>query len=335
MQCPECEYICFRRAKVCSGCGFNFKKAHTSAAALFRNDSFTIFARSIIPEKGQEPSTLTPPVDNEGIAVMEPPEDIQGNSELASGEFLLNLSDAEPEPSASSPESSNTEPDTMEFSSMEFGSDTDINLEEIEVEGLGLGLEPFDEDPSEHEILETEENTLEFNETFDILDLAPEPEENILEIIDEPKILDLSFEETEPLIEISLDDEPEIERVSPSKNEEAFVVEVDSMDEELELTPEPVLIEQEAVQAETEPPILDLGDDEIFLKIDEELELGSHDESPPAPVVIEELDFKLEIDDSDGPLITTYTETPKVEIEDLGLELEDSETPPTPDPEKP
>ncbi|SVE43915.1 uncharacterized protein METZ01_LOCUS496769, partial [marine metagenome] len=54
MQCPDCGYICFKQAKDCGNCGFNFKKAATSAATLFQNDSFTIFAGSKTPEKGQE-----------------------------------------------------------------------------------------------------------------------------------------------------------------------------------------------------------------------------------------------------------------------------------------
>ena len=95
MQCPDCGYICFKQAKDCGNCGFNFKKAATSAASLFRNDSFTIFAGSKTPEKGQESSAVTASADSEDIAVMDHPEDSQENPELESGEFLLNLSDAD------------------------------------------------------------------------------------------------------------------------------------------------------------------------------------------------------------------------------------------------
>ena len=91
MQCPDCGYICFKQAKDCGNCGFNFKKAATSTATLFRNDSFTIFAGSKTPEKGQESSAVTASADSEEIAVMDPPEDSQKNPELESGEFLLNL----------------------------------------------------------------------------------------------------------------------------------------------------------------------------------------------------------------------------------------------------
>ena len=94
MQCPDCGYICFKRAKDCGNCSFNFKKAATSATTLFRNDSFTIFAGSKTPEKGQESSAVTASADSEDIAVMDHPEDSQENPELESGEFLLNLSDA-------------------------------------------------------------------------------------------------------------------------------------------------------------------------------------------------------------------------------------------------
>ena len=149
MQCPDCGYICFKQAKDCGNCGFNFKKAATSAASLFRNDSFTIFAGSKTPEKGQESSAVTASADSEDIAVMDHPEDSQENPELESGEFLLNLSDAGQESSATALESSTSDSDTLEFMPLEFGTDADINLEEVEVEGLGLRLKPLEDEPSE------------------------------------------------------------------------------------------------------------------------------------------------------------------------------------------
>ena len=149
MQCPDCGYICFKQAKDCGNCGFNFKKAATSAATLFRNDSFTIFAGSKTPEKGQESSAVTASADSEDIAVMDHPEDSQENPELESGEFLLNLSDAGQESSATALESSTSDSDTLEFTPLEFGTDADINLEEVEVEGLGLRLKPLEDEPSE------------------------------------------------------------------------------------------------------------------------------------------------------------------------------------------
>ena len=87
----------------------------------------------------------------------------------------------------------------------------------------------------------------------------------------------------------------------------------------------------EAAEQEPKAPVLDLGEDEISLELDED----PKPESPPPapPVQIDELDLNLEIDDSEGPLSTTDTETPEIEIEDLGLELEDSDSPP--DSEKP
>ena len=149
MQCPDCGYICFKQAKDCGNCGFNFKKTATSAASLFRNDSFTIFAGSKTPEKGQESSAVTASADSEDIAVMDHPEDSQENPELESGEFLLNLSDAGQESSATALESSTSDSDTLEFTPLEFGTDADINLEEVEVEGLGLRLKPLEDEPSE------------------------------------------------------------------------------------------------------------------------------------------------------------------------------------------
>ncbi len=265
---------------------------------------------------------------------MEPPEAIQESPELESGEFLLNLSGAEEQ--ASSLESSNSESETMEYSPMEFGSDADINLEEIEVEGLGLGLEPLEDEPSEPENLKSEERILEIVNESEMLDLAPEEEEGTLEIIDEPKVLDLGSGDSDSPVEITLDEEPEIEPVSLSE-EESLAFEIDTtvpLDEELAHEPIQSMVQEEA-PSETDPLILDLGEDETSLEIDEGSELGSPEKSPPASTPTDELDLKLEIDDSDGPLTTLNVETPEIEIEDLGLELEDSDTPPAPDPKKP
>jgi hypothetical protein len=78
------------------------------------------------------------------------------------------------------------------------------------------------------------------------------------------------------------------------------------------------------------PPVLDLGNTEIIL----DLAKDSEPEGPKPsslPAQSDELALKLEIDDSNGPLTINDDEIPEVEIENLGLELED---PPPFDPEK-
>lgn len=276
MQCPDCGYICFKQAKDCGNCGFDFKKAATSAASLFRNDSFTIFAGSKIPAKGQESSSATVSADSEEIAVIDAPEGSQENPEVESGDFFLNLSDAEQESSATALESTTSDSDTLEFTPLEFGADANINLEEVEVEGLGLGLEPLEDEPSETLPVTSETGS----------------EEISLEISEAPAL------EINDLSAVSLEEKADIENAK----------------------------EEETPKA----PVLDLGEDEISLELDEDPE----PESPPTPPVqIDELDLNLEIDDSEGPLSTANTETPEIEIEDLGLELEDSDSPP--DSEKP
>ena len=61
---------------------------------------------------------------------------------------------------------------------MEFGADASINLEEVEVEGLGLGLEPLEDEPSETLPVTSEtgseENSHEISEAPKGVDLAPE-----------------------------------------------------------------------------------------------------------------------------------------------------------------
>ena len=225
MQCPDCGYICFKQAKDCGNCGFDFKKAATSAASLFRNDSFTIFAGSKIPAKGQESSSTTVSADSEEIAVMDAPEGSQENPEVESGDFLLNLSDAEQESSATALESSTSDSDTFEFTPLEFGADANINLEEVEVEGLGLGLEPLEDEPSETLPVTSETGS----------------EEISLEISEAPAL------EINDLSAISLEEKADIEHAK----------------------------EEETPKA----PVLDLGEDEISLELDE----GPEPESPPRP----------------------------------------------------
>jgi hypothetical protein len=331
MQCPECGYICFKQAKDCGGCGFNFKKAKTSAASLFRNDSFTIFAGSEPLENIEETSPIAATSeDSESIAVMDPP--VQENQEQETEEFILNLSDAEQESTAIDSEPSTSDADTLELPPLEFGAGSDINLEEVEVEGLGLGLEPMEEELSIPEIDETS------------------PEENTLEIIDEPEVIDLTPPEPIELapddessgspVEIAIDEEPDVEVLSitlPEEDEATFEtndLSAISLDEntdgenteiELELNP------TQSAETESTSPVLDLGEDEISLELDEDFKIETPAEPPPIPDDI--LDLNLEIDDTDGPLSTTNLEIPEIEIEDLGLELEDSD--PSPDPEKP
>ena len=291
MQCPDCDYICFKQAKVCGSCGFNFKKAATSATSLFRNDSFTIFAGSKAPAKDQESSAVTASADSEEIAVMDAHKGSQENTE--SGEFLLNLSDAEQGSFTTALESSTSDSAALGFTPLEFGADANINLEEVEVEGLGLGLEPLEEEPSEPPTSETG------------------PEESSLEISEAPKTIDLDPEEE------SSDSSIEITPASPPEDE-APALETNDLSS--------VSLEEETAEQELKAPVLDLGEDEIPLEPDK----GPEPESspPPPPVQIDELDLNLEIDDSDGPLTTADTEIPEIEIEDLGLELEDSDPPP-------
>jgi hypothetical protein len=238
MECPDCYYISFKQEKNCGSCGFNFKKAATSPESLFRNDSFTIFYR---PKYFEEESLGTSnPQAGESIAVIDPPESSQDNQEFSSGEFLLDLSATNKE-----------EPDT--------------NLEEIEVEGLGLGLDPLKEEPEISDST-SEDITL-----------------NISNLLEEAKI-------------------------------------------ELELTPSSSHSPKQDT-AEPAPPVLDLGNTEIILDLAKDPEPESPKPSS-LPAQSDELELKLEIDDSNGPLTINDDEIPEVEIEDLGLELEDPLPPP-------
>jgi hypothetical protein len=274
MQCPDCGYISFRQEKACGSCGFNFKKVTT--ASLFRNDSFTVF------RKEQESSDVSPLQAGEDIAVMEHPEESRKKPE--SGEFLLDLSDAEQDHSKD-----NLKSEAVEFTPMEFSTDSYINLEEMEVEGLGLGLEPLEDEASTPETSKIE------------IEEAPS------EISEEPNAMED--------ITLKINGLDEILSIEDSG--------LESSEKELEIIPSSAQnLEQDTPMA----PILDLGNTELSLDLGEDLE----SESPSPPTTqpeskIDELEIQLEIDDSDGPLVTSSVEIPEIEIEDLGLELEDSE----------
>jgi hypothetical protein len=318
MQCPDCSYISFNQEKNCGGCGSYFKKAANSPASLFRNNSFTIFSS---PKASKEKSlgTSTPQV-GEGIAVINTPESSQEDQELKSGEFLLDLSTTKKEEPGTNLKSVPSEPDTGGFVPLEFGIDTDITLEEMEIQGLRLGLELLEEEPPTPATSKTE------------------PEETLFETSEEPEVgyLDLSPESLDHLelkingLEIGSLKEPAVSK----SNCEDITLNIDDLDDfssikslaleeankEFELASPP---SQSPEQDTIEPaaPPLDLGNTEIILDLDEDPEPESPGPSSP-PAQSDELEIKLEIDDSDWPL-TINDEIPEVEIEDLGLELED------------
>jgi hypothetical protein len=295
MQCPDCGYISFKIEKNCGSCGFNLKKAATSPASLFRNDSFTIFSSPKSSEEEQESLSASTPQTGEDITVIDPPESSQENPELKSVEFLLDLSATNKEEPETNLKSYASVHEVSGFIPMEFGTDADINLEEMEAEGLGLGLEPLKMEPP---ITPTNSKT--------------EPEDNLLEISEEPKVSNSNSEDI-ILDIIDLDDSSSIESLALEEDKN-----------ELKIVPSS---SQNQEQATVEPaaPVLDLGNTEIILDLDEDLEpVSLGPSSPLAPAESDEFELKLEIDDSDD-------ETPEVEIEDLGLELEDSDTPANPE----
>jgi hypothetical protein len=123
-----------------------------------------------------------------------------------------------------------------------------------------------------------------------------------------------------------LEEEPE---VIDSNSESITLNIIDLLEEakeELELTPSS---SQNTKKDTAEPaaPVLDLGNTEIILDIDDKPKPNSLKPSSPL-AQSDELELKLEIDDSNGPLNINDDEISEVEIEDLGLELEDPDSPP-------
>ena len=270
--------------------------------------------------------------------------------------YLLGLSATKKEEPKTNFKLDAAEPSIEGFFPIGFGTDADMNLEEMEVEGLGLRLEPLEEEPPptpETSKTEPEETLFESSEEpeADYLDLSPESSDHLELKIDRLGIgfseeLEVSDSNSEDIIlNISdLDNSPSIKNLTLEESKK-----------ELQLAPSP---SQRTEQDTLEPaaPVLDLGNTEIILDTDEDSEPKSPEPpSPPCPAQSEELEIKLEIDDSDGPLTINNDEIPevedeleikleiddsdgpltinddkipKIEIEDLGLELENPDSPP-------
>ena len=190
MQCLDCGYISFKKAKACRSCGFKFKKSTQSSQSLAGKETFSIFAGS---EKGQ--SEYSPVVENVGLLDEQEPATF---IDPETGDFNLDLPDTSEETINESPVSSeNTESQYMEFNTYE-----NIELEEIE----GLGLEPVLE-IGEPEEIPSLEPVLEIGEPEETPSLEPvleigKPEETpslepVLEIGEPEKTPSL-----EPVLEI-------------------------------------------------------------------------------------------------------------------------------------
>lgn len=331
MKCPDCDYISFKPAKVCGSCGFNFKKNASSSASLFRSDSFTIFAKAKIPEEAE-------------LAVMEPPKSSQENSELKPGEFLLNLSNAEQVPSEPAPEPPASEAEEIGFAPMEFGSDNDINLEELEVEGLGLGLEPLNDEisdsTSETSQTELEEVSPEVKDEVD-LTLGVDNLENeeptseapvSLEVTDDLDTIDLgigmdSFEDEEPTLEVpvSLEVADDVELVD-------LAPDIGSSDStlDIEVDEEPIL---EVSPTSEELPTLEISDladvspEESDNSENVDLETAPVETEPLAPVLDlgeEEISLDVDLEPESPPPPPVATDEDEF---DLKLEIDDSDGP--------
>jgi hypothetical protein len=83
-------------------------------------------------------------------------------------------------------------------------------------------------------------------------------------------------------------------------------------------------------ETESEEVALNLHDNEIVRGLDDNQSIPIASPVPAAP--LDEIELNLEIDDSDDPLTIQNQDIPDIQIEDLGLELEQSDDP---EPDKP
>ncbi|MZH04649.1 MAG: hypothetical protein F3743_04520 [Nitrospinae bacterium] len=308
MQCPECSYISFKIEKTCGACGFKFKKDQKEPS-LTGKESFSIFNAPTV-EEGQK---VQEEKDNnaESVSVLEAPEP-ESFIDSETGDFSLDLPEIEEDEIEDAQAASDSVKEISEYEPLEFDPNADIDLGEMEVEGLGL--EPFqtveEENTEEKQSPETEPAVIEESQNTDELPSL----ESALEVTqseEEPVI------STEPVLEIP---EPEGEMDLSTEP----VLEIPEPEGQMDLSTEPEL-EIPEPEGEQETPELDLGDNET--KLDLSYEPPSPSEPDPAVNLSDVPDLNLEIDDSEGPLITQNNEIPDLEIEDLGLELESPDEP--------
>lgn len=286
MQCPECHYTTFKALKKCTNCDFDFKGYKTA----YRDRAQTFSIHEGAPMVVAAGATVDYDVEGAQTTSFEDRALLPEALHLTpSGDFSLDLSDVSlPVPvAATSPQEFSTE-ETLPLESLDnldFDLDADLDMGDLEVEGLGF--EDIDESPKKVSGAESNEISLKSEATAE-----PETEINLVgsEISLEPDIsLDL---EPGTATELSLD---------------------------LGLDTEEVVLEP-AVETDSDEITLDFEDDTFA---PHETPVVPQVASPPEE---DEFEIKLELeDDSDAPLSGESQPEPVVEIEDLGLELEDSE----------
>lgn len=352
MQCPDCGYISFKQEKACGSCGYKFKKSAKSSKLFADSESFSIFAgaSATSSQAKEQESQGNSYSGGESVGVMDAHEE-PSFIDSETGDFNLDLSEAQTEVSEEVPDTSSTQTEEVDYEDLEFDPDADIDLGEVE----GLGLEPFDEpNAPETQTAETPEVDAVPEKTSDDVSLATDI---AAEIPNDDKPIELELTESNPeeeaheaALEIQepedpiLPIEPELEinepeeLISPAETE-LVIDEPENETNEVSLEiqePEELVLPTESELEIDEPesetvsmtPELDLGETEIKVDLDDEPSIPDESETvaPTAPET-DELELNLEIDDSEGPLVTQNQEAPELEIEDLGLELESLDEP--------
>ncbi|QPJ65071.1 MAG: hypothetical protein G3M78_06585 [Candidatus Nitrohelix vancouverensis] len=356
MKCIDCDYISFKIAKKCPLCQ---RKLSDSASAFLPDavEGFTLFELAEPIAQAREsvfaeshPSTATA----QGLSA--PPEESTTPAPPASdfiddeGNFALDLSEAE---SSDAPESQTAVESAVSLESL-IPDKQQISLEDFEVEGLG-----FDEMSNETTLAPSSDSSDE--EDLDIVSLVGGDASEETDTVSEP-MLDLGGNaQDEPdvsVVGLDQDDEPlllieeEEEEIILSHQEEPDFINLDDIEAESDEQQEPSLTISEPIeetltlspqQEEPEALDIDLDDVEIAIESEETLELSFDEDDAPSPQNAqepessaqsdesEELEIHLELEeDQDAPLQTLVDQNDTVEIEDLGLEMEPDNGPPSP-----
>ncbi len=343
MQCFKCGYIVFKSVPKCGNCGFNFKQhASSRNQHLDTENMFTIFAVA----GAEAGSSAAEAATEHDLAVQEsaggmdqglfesaaPAEDF-ASTEMDSAEdlFELDLSEAV----------AFDTPAMMEnpygMGSFDPAGGGDFPLNEIEVEGLGFvpmdDAAPTESEPEEavqaepEAVLETPEAEMEIAEPVEEEDALEQETGDIQVETDET---DVEIEMPEDLDdsehEIALDIDDEIADEAPVQEEQ------DEMEDDASIAVDEIELDTDlAIDEPQEEATGDIG-------LQPDLELDETDLEIDPDLQLEDLSFDGEAEDDifDGDLPADMDlAEPDLAIDDLGLELEDSdEDPENPDEEK-
>ena len=321
MQCPRCSYIRFKSAPKCVNCNFQFKSRKSAPSIIVEPENvFTIFAHagqlaSNADEAAMEAQSQ-PAQEMEDIISYDspPPADYPENFTEHSGDFELDLSDADGFDAEDLVMDATLTEDLSNIADI-AAQESDMNFNEIEVAGLGF-----------HSDNESADVATELED-----DSAAEPadEETALSTIESAKDkmgMGLQESETAPVEEDNV--EPSVDLENPAghalleidDNPEDSLLALDDDESEVNFDPDDKVALKTGLDRERDDAADEARQEGIYLNADDNaIELDPD-------LQLQDLDLDLDSEHSET-LLTAEKELgePELMLEDLDLEMESSE----------